>query len=457
MKPLVLMVIVVSLFAIPHAQAASGNELKIFDQAGQFVRSFVPFVEGAPGSVTAADLGSDGVAEIIVGAGAGLPPLVRVFRQDGSMIGEFLAYGEGFRGGVNVATCDLDNDGDREIVTGAGYTGGPHVRVFNADGTPTGAAFFAYSKAFRGGVNVTCGDITGDGVAEIITGAGVGGGPHIRAFTGSGTLVDEAFSGSASESTGVFVTLGNTDADSSLEVLASPMAYAYPSVTLFDWSAGALKYQQSLTTSSTQTHGAPVAAFDVDNDGVDEIAISEGAFGSSTIKIMETVGSTTASFETGLVTSVAALLPATLDDATSHHLLVLASSTQLVEDAGEKLIIVDISEQRLTAYSNGVPVHTFLVSTGVNGWNTPQGTTTVTAKIPIMDYTWNYGPGNPNNYSLPDVKWNLRFKNHYYIHSAYWHNNFGHVMSHGCVNTSIPDAEWIFNWANVGTTVTVQQ
>jgi lipoprotein-anchoring transpeptidase ErfK/SrfK len=171
---------------------------------------------------------------------------------------------------------------------------------------------------------------------------------------------------------------------------------------------------------------------------------------------METVGSTTASLETGILTSGSTILPATLKDEASEHLLVLASSTQLVEDSGEKYILVDISEQRLTAYSNGVPVNTFLVSTGTYGWDTPLGTTTVTAKIPIMDYTWNYGPGNPNNYNLPDVKWNLRFRNHYYIHSAYWHNNFGHRMSHGCVNTSIPDAEWVFNWADVGTTVTIQ-
>jgi lipoprotein-anchoring transpeptidase ErfK/SrfK len=73
-----------------------------------------------------------------------------------------------------------------------------------------------------------------------------------------------------------------------------------------------------------------------------------------------------------------------------------------------------------------------------------------------MDYTWNYGVGNPNNYSLPDVKWNMRFRNHYYIHSAYWHNNFGQPMSHGCVNTSIPDAEWIYSWADVGTTVEIK-
>ncbi|MFZ2681660.1 MAG: L,D-transpeptidase family protein [Patescibacteria group bacterium] len=456
MKSLVFLTVALSFLVMQQAQAASNYELKVFTQSGELVRSFVPFTEGTPGSVTAADLGADGVAEIIVGAGYGSQPLVRVFRQDGSIIGEFMAYGETFRGGVNVATCDLDGDGNSEIVTGAGYTGGPHVRIFKNDGTPTGVSFFAYGEAFRGGVNVTCGDVTGDGIAEIITGAGVTGGPHVKVFNAAGALLDEAFSGSASESTGVFVTLGDTDGDDQLEVLASPMAYAHPSVTIFAWTNGALKYRQSLATGTVPTHGSPLAAFDIDNDGADEIAVSDGAFGSSVIDVLETVGNTTASIETSSLTAGFSLVPATLKDDASNHLLVLAATTQLVDATSEKYIVVDISEQRLTAFSNGVPVNTFLVSTGVNGWNTPQGTTTITAKIPIMDYTWFYGAGNPNNYSLPDVQWNMRFRNHYYLHSAYWHNNFGHQMSHGCVNISVPNAEWLFNWSTVGTTVTVQ-
>ena len=442
--------------ALP-AQAAEGYELKIFATDGSLVRSFSPFPDGTPGSVAAADLGNDGVAEIVVGAGFGSKPLVRVFRQDGSVIGEFLAYGEAFRGGVNVAACDLDGDGDREIITGAGYTGGPHVRVFHNDGTPMSTGFFAYNQAFRGGVNVACGDLNGDGKAEIVTGAGVSGGPHVRVYDAAGQLLDEAFSGSATDATGVFVTLGDTDGDNQLEVLASPMAYSHPSTTIFAWTNNVLKYRQALATNTKQTHGSPVAAFDVDNDGIEEVAVTEGAFGSDEVKILETVGSTTSTVKTSLLTSSASLSVATLNDATANHLLVLATPTQLVDSSGGKYIKVDISEQRLTAYENGIPVNTFLVSTGVPGWDTPLGKTTVTAKIPIMDYSWFYGSGNPNNYSLPNVKWNMRFRNHYYIHSAYWHNNFGHKMSHGCVNTSIADAEWIYNWGTVGTVVEIQK
>ncbi len=72
------------------------------------------------------------------------------------------------------AKCDVDGDGMDEIITGAGPLGGPHVRVLKvSSGTLTElASFFAYDPKFGGGVFVACGDVTGDGVAEVITGAG---------------------------------------------------------------------------------------------------------------------------------------------------------------------------------------------------------------------------------------------------------------------------------------------
>src|SRR5205085_4754006 len=67
-------------------------------------------------------------------------------------------------------------------VTGAGAGGGPHVRVFDALGERL--SFFAYDAAFRGGVRVASGDVNRDGVPDIITAPGPGGGPHVRVFDG---------------------------------------------------------------------------------------------------------------------------------------------------------------------------------------------------------------------------------------------------------------------------------
>lgn len=454
--PLLILAFSLLCTAMP-ARAAEGYGLEIQDESGRVVQSFNPFPEGTAGSVTAADLGTDGTAEIIVGAGLGTKPLVRVLRQDGSMIGEFFAYAENFTGGVNVTTCDLDGDGLSEIITGAGYGGGPHVRAFSHLGVPTGLSFFAYAPDFRGGVNVTCGDLNQDGKAEIITGAGITGGPHIKVFSAPGELLDEAFSDSASKPTGALVALADTDGDDTPEVLVSPAGYSDPNVTIFTWSEDALHYKQALVTGATPTYGSPVAGFDSNQDGTDEIVVGGGAFGAISFPVLTTVGTQIQTYTPTLSTLHATLIPVPLHDTHADHLLFLAAASPLGQIGNGKYIKVDLSEQRLTAYDQGIPVKSFLVSTGTSGWPTPVGVTSVTAKIPLMDYSWYFGPDNPNNYSLPNVKWNLRFKTHYYIHSAYWHNNFGHPMSHGCVNTSIPDAEWIYEWANVGTVVEVQQ
>ncbi len=124
-------------------------------------------------NVADGDFTGDGVAELVVAAGAGDGPRVRVRdRVTGAVSRDFFAYDVNFRGGVNVAVGDLTGDGVPDIVTGAGAGGGPHVKVF--DGV-TGAevrSFYAYDPSFTGGVSVAIGDVTGDGVADIVTGAG---------------------------------------------------------------------------------------------------------------------------------------------------------------------------------------------------------------------------------------------------------------------------------------------
>ncbi len=111
-------------------------------------------------------------------------------------VASFFAYDPAFPGGVSVAAGDVTGDGVADIITGAGPGGGPHVRAFSLVGgvVTEVASFFAYDPAFPGGVSVAAGDVTGDGVAEIITGAGPGGGPHVRAFSLAGGVVTEVAS-----------------------------------------------------------------------------------------------------------------------------------------------------------------------------------------------------------------------------------------------------------------------
>jgi lipoprotein-anchoring transpeptidase ErfK/SrfK len=115
---------------------------------------------------------------------------------------------------------------------------------------------------------------------------------------------------------------------------------------------------------------------------------------------------------------------------------------------GERWIDVDISAQRLVAYEGNAPIRSFIVSTGVAAHPTVLGRYHIYVKL---RYDLMTGPG----YYLPNVPYVMYFYDGYSIHGTYWHHNFGTPMSHGCVNMSIPDAEWVYYWASVGTLVNV--
>jgi hypothetical protein len=101
-----------------------------------------------------------------------------------ALIGSFFAYANDFLGGVSVAAADVDGDGKAEVVTGAGPGGSPHVKVYAGGTLREVLSVIPYTPNFRGGVNVGAGDLDGDGLAEIITGAGAGGGPHVGIYDG---------------------------------------------------------------------------------------------------------------------------------------------------------------------------------------------------------------------------------------------------------------------------------
>lgn len=115
---------------------------------------------------------------------------------------------------------------------------------------------------------------------------------------------------------------------------------------------------------------------------------------------------------------------------------------------GQRWIDVNLSQQMVYAYEGDTVVNSFLVSTGT--WLHP----TVTGQYHIyvkLRYTDMSGP----DYYLPNVPYTMYFYEGYGLHGTYWHHNFGTPMSHGCVNLSTPDAEWLYNWASVGTLVNV--
>ncbi len=120
----------------------------------------------------------------------------------------------------------------------------------------------------------------------------------------------------------------------------------------------------------------------------------------------------------------------------------------------EKIIFVSLKDQTLTFVEDMNIKGGFKISSGLRATPTPPGEYTILKKKPVVNY-------RGANYNYPNTKWNLMFKTgnplNYYIHGAPWHNNFGRPMSHGCINVAYKDMEGLYNWADEGTKLIIQE
>ena len=193
--------------------------------------SFYAYSSAYTGGVRVAigDVNNDGYADLITGTGVGGGPHIKVFDLRGGQpvtIASFFAFEPTFMGGVYVATGDINADGYADIIVGAGQTGGPRVKVFNgaagyAINTIAPAMdFFAYDPSFTGGVTVSAGNRDTQPGDEVITGAGVGGGPNIRSFNAAGQLIDNFFAFSTGITSGIFIAAGYVDSDGTADIIA---------------------------------------------------------------------------------------------------------------------------------------------------------------------------------------------------------------------------------------------
>ncbi|MBX7105330.1 MAG: DUF11 domain-containing protein [Gemmataceae bacterium] len=252
--------------------------------------------------VATADFNGDGTQDIVVAPGPGGGPHIRVFDGlDGTVLQEFFAYDAGFRGGVYVAAADVTGDGVPDIITGAGAGGGPHVRVFNgADpgrvvAGPIGD-FFAYAASFTGGVRVAAADTNKDGLADIITGAGPGGGPHVIVWNAANRQARLSFFAYGADFRGgVYVAAADMNFDGFADVITGAGEGGGPLVRYFD-GRNALRFREfyafpqttgGLGSNALWSSGVRVSTFsDITGDSLAELAVAPGSGRAPTVRFI---------------------------------------------------------------------------------------------------------------------------------------------------------------------------
>jgi len=140
--------------------------------------------------------------------------------------------------------------------------------------------------------------------------------------------------------------------------------------------------------------------------------------------------------------------PVMADQITAMNTNVMEQRMTELRQAQQRWIEINLTTQRLIAWEGNRSVYGILVSTGRDETPTFPGVFTIQQKRPVDRMVG-------EDYDVPDVPFVMYYHSGYAIHGAYWHHNFGTQMSHGCTNVAVDHAEWLFNWASIGTPVVI--
>lgn len=249
---------------------------------GAVLHEFLAFGDFTGGvRVTTGDVNGDGVPDFITAAGPGGLPHIRAFdgntgRPVAGPLGDFLAFSPEFRGGSFIASGDVNGDGFTDLIVAADGGGGPNVRVFSGSGGAMLLEFFAYAVTFRGGVRVAAGDVDGDGRADIITAAGPSGGPHVKVFRGTDLTLLREFNAYATTFTGgVYVAAGDTDGDGFIDIVTGPGPGGGPNVRIFS-SRDLVPLREFSAFDPDHDRGVRIGVLDFNNDGIADILAGTG-------------------------------------------------------------------------------------------------------------------------------------------------------------------------------------
>lgn len=232
-----------------------------------------------------AHVSAPGSGDIITGPGSGGGPQVQLFNgSTGALMNSFFAYSVSYTGGVFVAGGDITGDGTDEIITGTDQGASPNVKAFNAMTGTTLRSFFAFEPGFTGGVRVAAGDITGDGIDDIIVARGPGAVTEIRAFDGANNAQIRAFLPfGVGFTSGAFIAAADVNGDGYADIIASVDSGNSPHIKVFDGVTSSV-INDFNPFSAGLTGGVRIAAADLTGDGKAEIIATIGAGGTGEVR-----------------------------------------------------------------------------------------------------------------------------------------------------------------------------
>ena len=250
----------------------------------------------------AGDFNLDGFTDVLAGSAPG--DASRVALMDGKtrqFVSAFSPFGDNFTGGVFVAAGDINGDGRPDIAVSADVGGGTRVRVFltTAAGFVPVADFMGIDDAnFRGGCRVAIGDVNRDGFADVVVGAGPGGGARIAGYDGKalsgGTvqhLFNDFFAFDPTSRVGAFVAAGDVNGDGFAEIVVGADTGGGPRVTVFDGASlmgGQLKVMANFFAGPEDVRGGiRVAVRDFNSDGFADVITGPGGTDGSKQKVFD--------------------------------------------------------------------------------------------------------------------------------------------------------------------------
>ena len=293
--------------------AGDGGTVRVLNQNGSDKFSVAPFGGGFTAGVRVAmgDVNGDGVADLVVGTGPGVSTIVKVF--DGKTQQELFSlqpFEGAFTGGVYVAVGDTNGDGFADIAITPDEGGGPRVRLFSGNGFGQLADFFGIDDtSFRGGARPSFGDLNGDGRSDLLLAAGFGGGPRLAGFAGESLgnsprkLFNDFFIFEQALRNGAFVAAGDVNGDGFADVVAGagpgggPRVFALNGKDVLNNNMNPLVNFFAGDTNSRG--GARVSVANLDGDNRADIVVGAGTQAGSRVStyLGSNLGASSSSFD----------------------------------------------------------------------------------------------------------------------------------------------------------------